>query len=300
MMMSIALGQTGAANSDMAKGRPAVRSIFGFLDSISKIDPLSDATGDSPSQMLGDISFKNVSFNYPARPLQQVLINFSLEIRHGETIALVGASGSGKSTIVLLLERFYDPIKGVVELDGKSLTDYNVHWLRSHFGYVGQEPALFVGSIEDNIRNGRLEATTEEIMEAAKSSNAYDFIMGFPDKFQTQVGSKGTQLSGGQKQRIAIARAILRNPHILLLDEATSALDGESEAIVQAALDDLLVKQKRTTIIVAHRLSTVRNADKIVVLDKGIVVETGKYDELMRVEGGAFARLAAAQEKKHD
>jgi len=284
-------------NADMAKGAPAIKSIFQFLDRVSDIDPLTEAIGEKPSALMGDVTFKEVSFNYPARPNQPILKSFSIDIKRGETIALVGASGSGKSTIVLLLERFYDPLSGIIELDGKPLKSYNVHWLRTQFGYVGQEPALFVGSIEENIRNGRLDATKEEIYEAAKSSNAYDFVIGFPDKFDTPVGAKGTQLSGGQKQRIAIARAILRNPKILLLDEATSALDGESEAIVQAALDDLLLKQKRTTIIVAHRLSTVRNADKIVVLDKGIVVETGRYNELLAIEGGAFAKLSAAQSK---
>jgi len=286
-------------SADIAKGGPAIRSIFSILDRGSKIDPLSDVVGEKPSQILGDIQFKNVSFVYPARPEVEVLKGFSLDIKRGETIALVGASGSGKSTIVLMIERFYDPSNGDVFIDGHNSKDLNVEWLRKQLGYVGQEPQLFVGDIEENIRNGRLDATTEDIMNAAKSANAYDFIMSFPDKFKTQVGAKGTQLSGGQKQRIAIARAILRNPNILLLDEATSALDSESERIVQAALDDLLTKQKRTTIIVAHRLSTVRNADKIVVLDKGIVVEIGTYDELLSKSDGAFAKLYAAQNQNH-
>jgi len=298
MMMSISIGQNVAANGDVSKGASAVNSIFRIVDRKSLIDSMSE-NGNKPSQLMGDIEFKNISFSYPTRANMVILQNFNLKIKRGETVALVGASGSGKSTLVLLLERFYDPLNGTIKVDDVDIKDLNIKWLRSQMGYVGQEPQLFVGTIKENILNGRIDATDDEVFEAAKKSNAYDFIMTFPDKFDTMVGMKGTQLSGGQKQRIAIARAMLRNPKILLLDEATSALDNESEKIVQEALDELLLKEKRTTIVVAHRLSTVRNANMIVVLDKGIVVETGTYDELLSKPNGSFAKLYAAQAKQN-
>ena len=217
---------------------------------------------------------------------------YSLEIAAGTTVALVGSSGSGKSTAIQLVERFYDPDSGVVTLDGVDLRQLNVRWLRQQIGLVGQEPVLFSGTIAENIAYGKPGSTREDVEAAAKMANAFDFIQEFPSKFETDVGEKGGQLSGGQKQRIAIARAMIKNPAVLLLDEATSALDSESERIVQGALDDLLAKYKRTTIVIAHRLSTIRNADKIAVVDKGKIVEEGTHDELMAIgEEGRYYKL---------
>jgi ATP-binding cassette subfamily B (MDR/TAP) protein 1 len=217
---------------------------------------------------------------------------YSLEIAAGTTVALVGSSGSGKSTIIQLVERFYDPDSGVVTLDGVDLRQLNVRWLRQQIGLVGQEPVLFSGTIAENIAYGKPGSTREDVEAAAKMANAFDFIQEFPSKFETDVGEKGGQLSGGQKQRIAIARAMIKSPAVLLLDEATSALDSESERIVQGALDDLLAKYKRTTIVIAHRLSTIRNADKIAVVDKGKIVEEGTHDELMAIgEEGRYYKL---------
>lgn len=201
--------------------------------------------------------------------------------------------------MVGLVERFYDPLEGQVLLDGVNLTSLNLKWLRSQVGLVSQEPILFNATIAENIAYGKEGATREEVVEAAKMANAHSFITGFPDAYETSVGGRGVQLSGGQKQRIAIARAIIKNPSILLLDEATSALDSESEAVVQAALDQLMLapssdnkqRGKRTTIVVAHRLSTIRNADRIVVVNKGQVVETGTHDELIRIPNGHYQLL---------
>ena len=210
---------------------------------------------------------------------------YSLEIAAGTTVALVGASGSGKSTAIQLMERFYDPDSGVVTLDGVDLRELNVRWLRQQIGLVGQEPVLFSGTIVENIMMGKDGATRDEAIAAAKMANAHNFIESFESGYDTDVGGSGDQLSGGQKQRIAIARAIIKDPPILLLDEATSALDNESERVVQAALDDLMTQHKRTTIVIAHRLTTIRGADKIVVLSKGAVVEQGTHDELMAMKG---------------
>jgi len=222
-----------------------------------------------------------VVFAYPSRREQLVCQGYNLTVEAGTTVALVGSSGSGKSTAVSLVERFYDPDSGVVRLDGVDLRELNVRWLRQQIGLVGQEPVLFSGTIADNIANGKPGATRAEVEAAAKMANAHDFILGFQQGYETDVGEKGGQLSGGQKQRVAIARAMIKSPSILLLDEATSALDNESEKIVQAALDDLMAKRKRTTIVIAHRLTTIRHADKIAVVDKGRIVEEGNHDALM-------------------
>jgi len=236
-----------------------------------------------PDSCAGQIAIKDICFTYPTRPDAQVLKKFSLKVEPGTVVALVGHSGCGKSSVVCLLERFYDIQDGELLLDGVSIKELNVRWLRQHIGLVGQEPVLFSGSIADNIRMGKPDATDEEVENAAKASNAHNYIMDFPDKYNTQVGEKGTQLSGGQKQRIAIARAIIKNPSILLLDEATSALDSESEKVVQQALDSVM--KGRTTIVVAHRLSTIRYADIIAVIEEGQVAEMGKHEELMELNG---------------
>ncbi|DAZ97746.1 TPA: hypothetical protein N0F65_009026 [Lagenidium giganteum] len=240
-------------------------------------------------------NLRNVTFAYPSRPHINVCSRYSLTIEAGETVALVGPSGSGKSTIVSLLERFYDPQEGAVKLDGHDIKDLNVKWLRQQVGLVGQEPSLFATSIMENIRYGCPSASDEEVRQAAKMANAYNFIMEFPQGFDTEVGERGTQLSGGQKQRIAIARAIIKNPPVLLLDEATSALDTESERVVQESLDSLLATSKRTTIIIAHRLSTIRNASRIAVHEGGRIVEIGAHEQLMALPNGRYRQLVQAQ-----
>lgn len=234
---------------------------------------------------------RNVHFCYPTRPENLIFRGLSLEVMRGETLALVGPSGGGKSTTVQLIERFYDPTSGCVELDGVNLKDLNVRWLRDQLGLVSQEPTLFNTSIAENIKYGCPDATQEQVEVAARQANAHDFISSFPFGYDTYVGERGTQVSGGQKQRIAIARAILKKPSILLLDEATSALDNESERIVQEALDQLMSSKSQTTIVIAHRLSTIRNADRIAVIAGGKVREIGTHDELMANPSGQYRRL---------
>jgi ATP-binding cassette subfamily B (MDR/TAP) protein 1 len=223
---------------------------------------------------------------------------FSLSIQPGKSTALVGQSGSGKSTIIGLIERFYDPLRGVVKIDGRDIKTYNLRALRRHIGLVSQEPTLFAGTIRENIVYGTETATEAEIENAARSANAHDFISNLKDGYNTWCGERGVQLSGGQKQRIAIARAILKNPAILLLDEATSALDSQSEKVVQEALDRVMVG--RTSIVVAHRLSTIQNCDQITVLEKGIVVEKGTHASLMaKGPSGTYFGLVSLQQGRN-
>jgi ABC-type multidrug transport system fused ATPase/permease subunit len=242
--------------------------------------------------MRGDISFKSVHFQYPSRPDVKILQGFNLDIKAGETIALVGSSGCGKSTCIQLIQRFYDATSGSVTIDDNDITKLNLTWLRNKIGVVGQEPALFAATIADNIKYGNLSATQDDIEKAAKKANAHNFIKSLPRGYNTLIGERGAQISGGQKQRIAIARALIREPKILLLDEATSALDTTSEAEVQAALD--AISGECTTIIVAHRLSTIRNADRIVVVSEGKVIEEGNHAQLM-AEKGAYHSLVVSQ-----
>ena len=239
------------------------------------------------------IRFNKVNFAYPTRPDIQVLKDVSFEVLKGQKIALVGSSGSGKSTIVKLLSRFYTLQDGEISIDRQPVNDFEIKSLRKIIGIVPQEVILFGGSILENIRYGKLDATLEEIRAAAKQANALDFIEAFPEQFDTLVGERGVQLSGGQKQRVAIARAILKNPSILVLDEATSSLDAESEKQVQDALENLM--QNRTTFIIAHRLSTVRSADEILVLNQGEIVERGKHQELLQNEEGFYTKLLKLQ-----
>jgi len=238
----------------------------------------------------------NVKFCYPTRPDTVILNDFMLDVESGKATALVGASGSGKSTVIQLIERFYDVGSGILSIDGVEIKDFDLNWLREQIGLVSQEPILFSCSIEENIRYGKEDASDDEVVAAARAANAHDFIQSFPKGYKTLVGERGTQLSGGQKQRVAIARAVLKNPKILLLDEATSALDTESERLVQDALDKLM--QHRTSIIIAHRLSTIQNCDKIVVINKGNVVEQGSHDELLRLNA-AYAHLVSRQMGDH-
>ena len=267
-----------------------------------KINPFSD-TGIKPQSVQGELKFDNVTFAYPSRPTVPILKKFNMIIPAGKTVALVGPSGGGKSTVLSLIERFYDPLEGQISLDGTDVQSLNLSHYRGLLGYVGQEPSLFATTIRDNIacgarqqQNTREPVTQEAIEKAAKLANAHDdFIIGLPDGYDTQVGDT-CQLSGGQKQRIAIARTLMAQPKILCLDEATSALDAESELFVQHALDDILEQGSMTAVIVAHRLSTIRKADLIYVISGGGVVEAGSHEELMASEAGHYRKLVETQE----
>lgn len=244
-------------------------------------------------KLTGKVKLEGIHFSYPSRKEFPVLKNISLEAEPGETIAIVGPSGSGKSTIAQLLLRFYDPEKGNLVFDGKNAQEYDLTDLRENMALVPQDVLLFGGTIRENIAYGKPGSSEEEIMEAAKKANAYSFIESFPDKMETLVGDRGIQLSGGQRQRIAIARAVLKNPAILILDEATSSLDSESERVVQEALDKLMIG--RTSFVIAHRLATIRKADKIIVIENGTVVESGTHDELIAIDNGLYRSLSRLQ-----
>ncbi|XP_030453534.1 ABC transporter B family member 13-like isoform X2 [Syzygium oleosum] len=290
-----ALGQAAPNLAAIAKGQAAAANIISMIRTDNKPSKGSDG-GKKFSAIAGEIEFREVCFAYPSRP-NMVFENLSFTIGAGKSIAIVGPSGSGKSTIISMVQRFYDPTSGQILLDGHDLKTLQLKWLREQMGLVSQEPALFATTIVANILFGKADAGTDQVVEAAKASNAHSFIQKLPDCYYTQVGEGGTQLSGGQKQRIAIARAVLRNPKILLLDEATSALDAESELVVQQALDRIMTN--RTTIIIAHRLSTVRDVDCIVVLKSGKVVESGNHLELLS-KGGEYATLVSLQLTEND
>ncbi|WZN59992.1 ABC transporter [Chloropicon roscoffensis] len=294
------LGSVSRAVDTFSQARKAVKEAVDVIGRKPAIDT-EDEGGLRPPSVEGHVVFDKVSFSYPTRPGVKVCEKLCLELRPGTTLALAGASGSGKSTVVQLLQRFYDPREGRILLDGNDLRDLNVRWLRQNMAIVSQEPKLFSGTIAENISLGASstgrEATQREIEEAARMANAHDFIMDFKDGYQTDVGFGGSQLSGGQKQRIAIARALVKNPQVLLLDEATSALDNKSEQVVQEALDRLLHTGKnRTTIVIAHRLSTIRTADVICYVKEGEVVERGSHRELMGLEGGHYRALVEEQD----
>lgn len=266
------IGQAGPCVSAFASGQAAAYKMFEVIKRKPKIDAY-DLSGKILDALRGEIELRCVNFHYPSRPDVPIFKNLNLLISSGTTVALVGESGSGKSTVVSLIERFYDPNSGEVLVDGCDIKTLQLRWLRKQIGLVSQEPVLFGTSIKENIAYGKDDATDEEVYQAAALANAASFITNMPKGFNTQVGERGIQLSGGQKQRVAIARAILKNPRILLLDEATSALDAESEHIVQEALENVMVG--RTTVVVAHRLTTIRNANLIAVIQRGVVVETG-------------------------
>lgn len=282
---------------DMGKATEASRSLKALFDRKPAIDTWSQA-GERLEIVEGNLEFRDVHFRYPTRPEQPVLRGLNLTINRGQYVALVGASGCGKSTTIALLERFYDPLAGGIFIDGKEISRLNVNDYRSFIALVSQEPTLYQGTIRENILLGAPhEVTDAQIEFACREANIYDFIISLPDGFNTVVGSKGALLSGGQKQRIAIARALVRDPRILLLDEATSALDSESEHVVQAALDK--AAKGRTTIAVAHRLSTIQKADVIYVFDQGRIVEQGTHAELMKWNG-RYAELVNLQSlEKH-
>ncbi|CAL9131878.1 unnamed protein product [Musa acuminata var. zebrina] len=290
-MASLSVSQTSALGPDSTKAKDSVASIFAILDRKSSIDSSSDE-GMILDNVKGTIELQHVSFKYPSRPDVQIFRDLCLTIHSGKTVALVGESGSGKSTAVALLERFYDPDSGSVLLDGVDIKKVKVRWLRQQMGLVSQEPVLFNDTIRANIAYGKEgEASEKEIVAAAEIANAHQFISGLPQGYNTTVGERGIQLSGGQKQRVAIARAMLKDPRILLLDEATSALDAESEHAVQEALDRAVVG--RSTLIVAHRLSTIKGADTIAVLKNGVIVEKGRHEALINRKDGVYASLVA-------
>uniref|UniRef100_A0A8C6NY05 ATP-binding cassette, sub-family B (MDR/TAP), member 4 n=1 Tax=Nothobranchius furzeri TaxID=105023 RepID=A0A8C6NY05_NOTFU len=278
---AMALGEANTFAPNYAKAKMSASHLMMLLNKKPDIDNLSQE-GD---KFDGNVSFVNVTFNYPSRPDVPILQGLNLKVKKGETLALVGSSGCGKSTTIQLMERFYDPQGGSVVMDNMDVKQLNIHWLRSQIGIVSQEPVLFDCTLAENIAYGdnSRSVSMEEIQAAARAANIHSFIDELPQKYKTQAGDKGTQLSGGQKQRIAIARAILRNPKVLLLDEATSALDTESEKVVQDALDQ--ASKGRTCVIVAHRLSTIRNADRIVVFQGGVVVEQGTHQQLLAKKG---------------
>ncbi|PIN26386.1 Multidrug/pheromone exporter, ABC superfamily [Handroanthus impetiginosus] len=273
----------------------AAKQILEMINRIPKIDS-EDDKGKTLETVKGQIEFREVYFSYPSRKDEPVLQALKLKVKPGKKVGLVGDSGSGKSTIFSLLQRFFDPVKGDILLDGHRIKRLQLKWLRSQFGMVNQEPVLFATSIKENILFGKEDASMEQVISAAKAANAHDFIVEFPQGYDTQVGQLGIQLSGGQKQRIAIARALIRDPRILLLDEATSALDAQSESTVQEAIDQ--ASQGRTTILIAHRLSSIRNVDNIMVLESGKIVESGPHDELMQMSNGIYSRLVRLQKSE--
>lgn len=289
-MVAGSIGGLAAQMGTMQRNIGVIDSVMEILD--EKPEDVSLNEEDKKNNLKGDIRFDKVSFHYASRPDIQVLKDVSFSIEHGQQVALVGSSGSGKSTIAALVQRFYEPVSGGIFYDGKISSEYGLTELRSAMAYVPQEVILFGGTIRENIEYGKPGATLEEIKEAARQANAFNFIEAFPDKFETIVGDRGIQLSGGQRQRIAIARAVLRNPTILILDEATSSLDSESERLVQDALDKLM--KGRTSLVIAHRLSTIRNASKILVLDKGVLQEEGTHDSLI-AKDGIYKRLSELQ-----
>jgi ATP-binding cassette subfamily B protein len=289
LLVAFSFGAIGELWADFMRAAGAAERVFELIDRRPAM-PLQG--GERPERCEGRVELQSLRFAYPSRPAVTVLDRLDLSIAPGEIVALVGPSGSGKSTVAALVGRLYDPQEGRILLDGKDLRLLDPEWLRRHVGVVAQEPLLFSASVADNIRYGRAGASEAEVEAAARAANAHDFVVGFPDGYRTVVGERGVQLSGGQKQRIAIARAVLKDPRILILDEATSALDAESEHLVKEALDRLM--RGRTTLVIAHRLSTVRDAHRVVVLQGGRIAESGDHAALMRT-GGIYRRLVERQ-----
>ena len=278
--------------AQIQKAIGATERVFELLDETpEKINSQQNVA--TIEKIKGNVTFKNVGFSYPSRKEIKVLKDVNFTANFGQKIAIVGPSGTGKSTIASLLLRFYDIDNGEILVDGKNIYDFDLETLRGNMSIVPQDVILFGGTIKENIAYGKPDATEAEIILAAKQANAFNFIEGFPEKFETIVGERGVKLSGGQRQRIAIARALLKNPSILILDEATSSLDSESEKLVQEALEILM--EGRTSIIIAHRLSTIRSADQILVLDNGVITEQGTHQELIILENGIYKNLSNLQ-----
>ncbi|RCR66947.1 ABC transporter ATP-binding protein [Larkinella punicea] len=293
MYIGGAVGGLGDLYAQIQRTIGASERILDILEEQSEVELPETEPIQLGIPLQGDIRFRNIHFSYPSRPDVEVLKGVSLEVPAGHKIALVGQSGAGKSTIVQLLLRYYATTGGSITIDGRPIQDIDIRYLRQNIAVVPQEVILFGGTILENISYGKPGATDAEVMEAARKANALDFIESFPEKFQTIVGERGVKLSGGQRQRIAIARAILKDPAILILDEATSSLDAESERLVQEALDVLM--QNRTTVIIAHRLATIRKVDTIYVIREGQITETGTHDELSTLEDGLYANLVKLQ-----
>ena len=293
LMLTIFIGASIGSIADLyaqiQKAIGATEKLMEILDET----PEEHTEGEITHHIKGSISFKELSFSYPNRVDVEVLSGINLSVAQGEQIALVGASGAGKSTITQLMMRFYQDYSGNLLIDDTEITDLPLTDLRKQIAIVPQDILLFGGTIKENIAYGKPEASDEEIQKAAEQANAHQFVSDFPEGYETLVGERGIQLSGGQRQRIAIARAILKDPKILILDEATSALDSESESLVQEALEKLM--KGRTSLVIAHRLATVRNSDKIFVLEKGQIVESGNHDELSTLENGTYKKLSALQ-----
>ena len=289
IMMGASVGSLPDLYANIQKAIGATENLMDIVNGQSELDL---HPGTKKNKITGEIEFKEVKFSYPQRNDMEVLKSVSFNIQPNQTFAIVGASGSGKTTITNLLLGFYKSDDGQVLVDGVSVNDYDLNHLRENMAIVPQEVMLFSGTIQENIRFGQTDATDEQVVLAAQQANAWEFIESFPDGMQTEVGDRGIQLSGGQKQRVAIARALLKNPSILILDEATSALDSESEKLVQDALQNLM--KNRTSLVIAHRLATIRKVDKILVMQNGAIVETGTHQELMQLKGN-YANLVSLQ-----
>ncbi len=292
VIVAVSFGFLASAYTELAQSLGAAERIFEVLDRTSGLSE-SKSPMSIKLPVKGEVVFENVSFHYPTRPDIDVLSGINLNVKQGQTLALVGPSGAGKSTIIALLLRLYDPLRGVIRFDGVDLKELKLSELRSHIAIVPQEPELFSVSIGENLSYGKAGASEDEMLRVCKDANILDFVMNLPSGLSTHVGDRGVQLSAGQKQRIAIARAMLKNPALLLLDEATSALDSENEALVHEALKRLM--SGRTTIVIAHRLATIQNADSVVVIDRGKIIQSGKHDSLRR-EHGLYQQLVERQE----
>lgn len=288
-----AMGSFPELYANIQKSVGASERVLEILGEKGEDVSIDHAENEIKQKIEGNIAFDDVNFHYPSRPEIEVLKNVSFEAQTGQKIAIVGPSGSGKSTMASLILQFYHPQSGTILFDHKPSDEYGLTDIRNQVAIVPQDVMLFGGTIQENIAYGKLSATKEDIIKAAQRANAHQFIMSFPEGYDTVVGERGVKLSGGQRQRIAIARALLKNPSILILDEATSSLDSESERLVQDALEELM--KNRTSIIIAHRLSTIREADKIIVLEKGKVIESGNHEELIGNENGLYRYLSQLQ-----
>ncbi len=290
----VVAGSVGAISEvigDLQRAAGAAERLMGLLETEPAIAAPANPV-QMPQKHLGHVSFENVTFHYPARPDRSALTGFSLQVKPGETVALVGPSGAGKTTVFQLLLRFYDPANGVIKVDDVDIRTADPIAVRERIGLVAQDPVIFAANAWENIRYGRPDASDQDVRAAADAAHATEFLDRLPDGFDSFLGERGVRLSGGQRQRIAIARAILRNPSVLLLDEATSALDAESEQVVQKALETIMAT--RTTLVIAHRLATVLHADRIAVIDDGKLIAIGTHQELME-SNPLYGRLARLQ-----